>query len=85
MITYFWGACPTPDHGIVTHWVDGGGGVPRDAQWKAVVVGFSCGIVTNPCVVPVRKAKKRVNVEHTQKKQTVGMRKICADDEKFIK
>ena len=55
--TYFWGACPTPDHGIVTHWVDGGGGVPRDAQWKAVVVGFSCGIVINPCVVPVRKAK----------------------------
>ena len=57
--TYFWGACPTPDHGIVTHWVDGGGGVPRDAQCKAVVVGFSCGIVINPCVVPVRKAKKK--------------------------
>ena len=59
--------------------------MPRDAQWKAVVVGFSCGIVINPCVVPVRKAKKRVNVEQTQKKQTVGMRKICSDDEKFIK
>ena len=68
MINYFWGACPPPDHGIVTHWVDGGGGVPRDAQWKAVVVGFSCGIVINPCVVPVRKAKWRVNVEHTHTK-----------------
>lgn len=48
------GGCPWPDHGNVTHWVEWGGGVPKVAQWKAVVVGWLCGIVIKPNVVPVK-------------------------------